>query len=352
MLHGYVVRHGDSPRSIAHRLAGNPERVGELFVVNRHKNVVSLGGVSTFATLTVGERLALPRAWRALGDAETDQEKVNLQTALALVKVFEGKPLSRSDAVAITSTAITAIAIAAGAAAPVTLFLGAAVVATEAITQAYIAAYNKIFPDKPKIVDTSCAPENVPRDESDPRWHFFGRNYGVNKGTTYVPKTFDAFAGPVLAHNFEMGLNCRVSVDTSALLLSLVATWNQNHGGEIKPGGSNAPWYIRTVYTGSGNPDFDGNYDNPVTAAISELHRAGGPDQIVLRSGPYKPLPSPGSPIIVPSKARAKLPITGGPVTGSSGGVGSAIPILLGLAAVGGAAYWYSTRHSTRRGKR
>lgn len=298
------------------------------------------------------------------------------------MKVFEGKTLTRSDAIAITSTVITAIAIAAGAAAPVTLFLGAAVLATEAITQAYIAVYNEIFPDKPKFVDTHCAPENVPRDESDPRWHFFGRNYGVNKGTAYLPKTFDAFAGPVLAHNWEMSWNCRAYVDIPALLLALVATWNQNHGGEIKPGGegtllivgpaSNAPWYIRTIYTGSGNPDFDGNYDNPVTASISELHRAGGPDHIILRSGPYKP-PPPGTPPIASGKPTQALPawfpspgathlpvlvsngvarvarVPGAGVTGANssrggGGGGSAILILLGLAAVGGAAYWYRGR--------
>lgn len=315
------------------------------------------------AQLTPSLALRVRPSRTGLGDAEADQEKVNYTTALALVKVFQGKPLTRSDAVAISSTVITAIAIAAGAAAPVTLFLGAAVVATEAITQAYIAAYNEIFPDKPKIIDTSCSPENIPRNENDPRWHFLGRNHGINKGTVYQPGTFDAFAGPLLRLAWEGNWNCRAAVPVGPLLLVLVDMWNKTHGGPMPatPPGKvplavpvgpvpGAPFYIRKVYEGSGNPDFDGNYDNPVTASISALSSMQLPAQIVLRSGPYVKGSNGLPPGVKVPPGATSTPIGGGMQTGGASSTGlstTAIVIGVPVLAVGGVAtYAYFTRQT------
>lgn len=296
-----------------------------------------------------------------LGDAEADQEKVNWQTALSLIKVFKGEELTRSDTLAIASTAITIIAIAAGMAAPVTLALGAAVLISEGVTQGYLAAYNELFPDKPKIIDTSCYPENAPRDENDPRWHFFGRNYGINKGTRYLPGTFDAFAGPLLKQAWEGNWNCKAAVPIVPFLLTLVSMWNKAHGGAIVPGGSNAiPIYIRTPYQGSGNPDFDGNYDNPVTASISALSSYGMPAQIVLREGPYVEDSHPLPPTIkFPSETwvpivqtpNIDLPINQTVNAPGTNGMSAGKKVAIGIGVVGAsaAAYSYFTHGIVRR---
>lgn len=56
----YEVGLGDSPRTIAGHLSGNPNRVQELLAANPHKPIVYISGEPTFESLTVGEQLAIP----------------------------------------------------------------------------------------------------------------------------------------------------------------------------------------------------------------------------------------------------------------------------------------------------
>jgi hypothetical protein len=59
----YKVGLGDSPMGIAGALTGNPRRHRELLTANPHKPIVHVRGTPTFASLGVGERLALPLGW-------------------------------------------------------------------------------------------------------------------------------------------------------------------------------------------------------------------------------------------------------------------------------------------------
>jgi|GEM_PF-2162216 len=59
----YRVGLGESPMQIARRLTGRPERYRELLASNPHKSIVHVGGAPTFASLGVGEPIALPRGW-------------------------------------------------------------------------------------------------------------------------------------------------------------------------------------------------------------------------------------------------------------------------------------------------
>jgi hypothetical protein len=57
----YSVQAGDSPARIAHRLTGNAARMAELVAANPNKPRAG----TTFASLHIGEQLALPSAWRS-----------------------------------------------------------------------------------------------------------------------------------------------------------------------------------------------------------------------------------------------------------------------------------------------
>jgi hypothetical protein len=61
----YQVGLGDTPMKIARRFTGQPTRYRELLYSNPHKSVVHVGGVPTFASLGVGERIELPAGWLA-----------------------------------------------------------------------------------------------------------------------------------------------------------------------------------------------------------------------------------------------------------------------------------------------
>jgi hypothetical protein len=60
----YLVRVGDSPASIAARLAGCPKCAGDLVAANPHKKRVRYpNGFVTFESLAAGERLNVPGKW-------------------------------------------------------------------------------------------------------------------------------------------------------------------------------------------------------------------------------------------------------------------------------------------------
>ena len=64
----YEVGLGDSPQRIARALTGDPRRYRELLAANPHKPVVLVRGEPTFASLGVGERLNIPRAFGVHGE--------------------------------------------------------------------------------------------------------------------------------------------------------------------------------------------------------------------------------------------------------------------------------------------
>lgn len=59
----YVVEAGDSPQKIAEKFTRNPHRMSELLVANGGKELVSLNGIPTFASLHVGEKITIPQSW-------------------------------------------------------------------------------------------------------------------------------------------------------------------------------------------------------------------------------------------------------------------------------------------------
>jgi len=203
--------------------------------------------------------------------ADQTQEERNQQTAAALVKVAQGDTLSEADCTAIVTSALTAVLVAASVAegATVTVALagalaamgpiGLAIGAEAAISAAYVALYNAIFPVT-KLTDVHCDPGNAPTGPTDPNWLAWNYTQGGHTGDPLrvAPKTFDAFAAPVIAKNYEDQLNCRPYVDTKSLLDGLVLIWNQSHDGPIA---------VRTP------GDFA---TNPVDRAVTDGH-AGQP---------------------------------------------------------------------------
>jgi hypothetical protein len=59
----YLVQPGDTPMSITRRFVGNTQRAFELIQANQHKPSVFYERIRTFASLTPGEALWLPRSW-------------------------------------------------------------------------------------------------------------------------------------------------------------------------------------------------------------------------------------------------------------------------------------------------
>lgn len=191
-------------------------------------------------------QIGFGQALVGVGDAQSDQEDRNAQTAGALVKVSQGGTLTEEECTAITTTVLTsalvassvaegatfAVAFAAAAAAmvPVTALLAV----SAAISAAYVAIYNALFPVT-KLKDVSCDPGNAPTGPDDPNWQAWNWTQGGKHGDPLhvPPKSFDAFAGPVLAKNFEDQLNCRASVSVQGLMQGLVTTWNATHDGPI-----------------------------------------------------------------------------------------------------------------------
>lgn len=90
----YTVQAGDSPARIAQRLGGDMRRLGELLAANLHKpRAFGLGGVETFASLQIGEQLAVPDAWgvgrpRQQGLAQYNGYSISAAGAAAAAPAF------------------------------------------------------------------------------------------------------------------------------------------------------------------------------------------------------------------------------------------------------------------------
>lgn len=63
----YTVQEGDSPQKIAEKFTANPNRVSDLLAANSEKELISLNGIPTFASIRVGEQLRVPQSWQSLG---------------------------------------------------------------------------------------------------------------------------------------------------------------------------------------------------------------------------------------------------------------------------------------------
>ena len=63
----YIVQHGDTPARIAQKLTGNPARMSELVSANPQLPRVVSSGWTTFQSLHVGQKLAVPASWVRFG---------------------------------------------------------------------------------------------------------------------------------------------------------------------------------------------------------------------------------------------------------------------------------------------
>ena len=78
----YVVQRGDSPARIAQKLTGTTRGMGQLLAANPHKvRALGLGGFETFQSISVGERLNVPRGWGVGSVSSVNVEKQALATA-------------------------------------------------------------------------------------------------------------------------------------------------------------------------------------------------------------------------------------------------------------------------------
>ncbi len=59
----HTVQLDDTPATIAQRFTGDPSRMRELIAANPHKPTQSIQGVTTFQSLTAGEKLLIPASW-------------------------------------------------------------------------------------------------------------------------------------------------------------------------------------------------------------------------------------------------------------------------------------------------
>src|SRR6516162_1344192 len=78
----YVVQRGDSPARTAQKLTGTTRGMGQLLAANPHKvRALGLGGFETFQSISVGERLNVPRGWGGGSVSSVNVEKQALATA-------------------------------------------------------------------------------------------------------------------------------------------------------------------------------------------------------------------------------------------------------------------------------
>jgi hypothetical protein len=188
--------------------------------------------------------------------------------------------------------------------------------------------------------------QHPPIDTNDVRWLHFGDDSAVSwpEGTissgpwsNFKPGSFEAWAFPVLALNWEYRLNCRAFIDYRELLSRLVDAWNKTHLVRGDEAAVNTAVYQLPVVQAPGGPPVIYRAQWPMTVKIvSGAPPSLPPWQHVSGTfGDFTFISTDDHTIVVnrgPASPHLHLPP--GPLQGASTGT----KVAAGAAAVGGAA--------------